>query len=456
MSATVEIALIEITDRQRKEITPKELLELKRSILEKGLLHAIVLSYPGPGYRLLAGERRLRAMTELHEEGHTFKYNGGDVPAGQVPFTTVSDLTEVELMELELEENILRQPLTWMEEAEAKVKIHKLRQGSNPSQTILATATEISERSGTPVSTERQELARSLLIVKHKDDPRVTGAKNEREAYRALLDKAETEFKAKLAVQAKAFTSTHTLLKGDCRKVLPTLKSGTFDLILSDPPYGISADSSKKDSKHFYDDSTENALDVCKFIISEGFRLTKPKALLYLFCDTDNFLLLRTYAQQQGWSTWRTPLIWNKGHIGYAPWGRAGYTRTYEAILFASKGQRELYRPGGSDVLDFSRVTKKEKVHAAEKPPHLLFSLLSSACITGDQVLDPCCGSGPIFTAGEKMKVKVTGIELDDTYHSQALARIGDLYNGSSEDECDEELEEEAEGQGDEEVDLLA
>lgn len=447
MHTFVPISQIEITDRQRKEITPKELIELKRSILSKGLLHAPVLSYPGPLYRLVAGERRLRAMVELHEEGLTFTYNNEQVPADHIPFTLIGDLVPADLQEAELEENILRMPLTWMEEAAAKAKIHELRvtkaeAAGEKKPTIKSTAEYIEAKKGTPpeetakvVENRRRELTEAILVNKHKDDPAVKAAKNLSQAYAAVLAKQENFFKAILAEKSGAQNTNLTLLKGDCLEILPTLEPGTFDIIFTDPPYGIGADTMKHDSKHFYDDSPENALRVCEAIIARGFELTKPKAALFMWCDVEHYIHLRNYAARQGWTPWRAPLIWHKGDQGHAPWGRAGFIRTYEMLLFVVKGQRELFVSGGPDVVLRKPVANATRQHAAEKPAAIIQYFLEKAALQGDKVLDPCCGTGAIFEAGNNLHLQVTGIEISPEYHTAAAARIGDLVNGKDNDQ---------------------
>lgn len=443
---------IEITDRQRKEITPAQLVELKRSIVSKGLLHAPVLSYPGPLYRLVAGERRIQAMRQLHEEGVPFTYNGEQVAAFHIPFSLISDLSPVDLQEAELEENLLREPLTWMEEAEARTKIHEMRVAAGAARgektSLLSTVKYIAEKQGaapeevekiTSNSKERAKLARDIIITQNKDLPAVKAAKNHGEAYRAILDRQEVEMRALLATKTAASNPDLKLLKGDCVEVMKTLRHGQFDVILTDPPYGIGADTMKSDSKHFYKDDADSALRVCREIISQGFNLCKPKATLMMWCDIEHFLPLREFCQQQGWVAWRTPIIWWKGAQGHAPWGRAGFVRTYEVLLFAVKGQRELHRAGGPDVLQVV-ANARGKTHAAEKPTEILRRLLECAAIQGDHILDPCCGSGPIFEVARRLQLKATGIELSPDYHNVALARLGDIQAGKTA-EPDEEDE---------------
>jgi site-specific DNA-methyltransferase (adenine-specific)/modification methylase len=447
---TALISAIEVTDRQRKEIMPKELLELKRSIAARGLIHPPLLSvHPDGTFKLVAGERRLRAMQELHEEGVNFTFDSTPVPMLQIPYTQVSDLAPLDLMELELEENILRANLTWLEEAEAKSKIHELRLAQNPKQTIKETAAEIASIKNDPstTTTSYKQLAQAITIAKHKDDPVVANAKNASQAYKNILGKMEAEMKAKLAAANVNFKPKHILIKGDCREVMKNLQPGYFDILFSDPPYGINADTAKKDSKHYYDDSPTNALDIYQHIIAKGFHLTKPKASLLLWCDIDHFLILREFAAAHGWTCWRCPLIYYKGESGHAPWGRAGFIRTYEILLYAVKGQKELYAPGGTDVKQYSSIVqshRRNKIHAAEKPVALLSHFLSLLGLEGHTVLDPCCGSGAIFPAAEERKLVATGIELDDHYYNVASSRLSAL---SDPEESDEDLDDDDDGE---------
>jgi ParB-like chromosome segregation protein Spo0J len=430
---------INMENRARQEFQPKELAELKRSILSKGLLHAPVLS---KALVLLAGERRIRAMLELHEEGNTFSHDGEVVPPGQIPYSLVQDLSPEDFLEAELEENTIRAELTWQEQTTLRVRIHELRRLQNPAQTQSETAEEIAKISGKPEKTEQARLARAITIEKHKDDPRVQNAPSESAAYRAILDRSNAQFKKQLAA-IEGFQSPHEIIHGDAFDVLPTLPEKQYDAIICDPPYGIDADKMGKEGQHFYDDSAAYALKFCKFIFTQGFRLTKSQALLFMFCDPEHFKELKEYAQMQAWTVWRTPLVWYKiGEGGNAPWGRGGFVRSSEFILFASKGGQELRNPGGSDVLPYRRVARGSKTHAAEKPADLLEKLVSVACLPDANLLDPCCGSGSILRAADKHKIRVTGIELDETYHAEAAARATEGFDPDKELDEDEEPEE--------------
>lgn len=421
MVKCINFEQITIEDRQRKTFKQPELDLLKRSIALKGLFHPIVLT---ADHRLVAGERRLRAMQQLNEEGLIFNCNGEEVPPFTAPFVYVSDLSVADLMEAELEENVLRVPLAMLEEVAAKAKIHQLRCEQNPKQTVADTAREIATIRNSNPESERKFLAESLIIVQHQDDPRVLRAKSRAEAFKAVLDKREKIWQGQLSKVERGTDHSHRIIHGDCLVELPNLPDKTVSTIIADPPYGIKADKQGKESNHYYDDSPEYALKICEAIIREGFRVCKTRAILFMFCDIDHFIHLRTYCTQQCWVPWRTPLTWFKGNSGHAPWGRAGFRRTTEVCLFAVKGQAELVHFGENDLLNFPRVSKNERVHAAEKPIPLLSSLIRLSTLPGEIVLDPCAGSGPIISAARRNSCRTICIERDETSYAECLARL--------------------------------
>lgn len=443
----IPISSILIEDRQRKEIKPGEIQALKTSIVSKGLLHPIVCRLaPDGSAKLLAGERRLRAMTELHNEGHEFTCDLQPVPPDQVPVINVAELTADDFAEAELEENVLRVALTWLEEAQARDLIHRLRQARNPMQTYQDTAREVSAIVDSNPDTERRLLSKSTIVARHADNPKVRAARSLNEAVKIVMGEAEAKFKAAVVQHKSHIATDHRIILGDCTEVLKTLPRNSVDTIIVDPPYGMRADKMGKGEFHMYDDSPEAALSVCKTIIREGFHVAKSRALLFMFCDIDHFVTLREYCKAQAWSVWRTPIIWDKAAPGHAPWGRAGFQRSYELMLFATKGQKELLSPGGSDVVTHSRVGRAARMHAAEKPIALLDWLLSISTIPGQVVLDPCCGSGAIIAAARPHKVRVIGIEKDPIAHTAALARL----------HGEDPEQEESEDDGKQRVDLLS
>lgn len=420
----IAIKNVKVGDRQRKEFKPKDLQELSTSIQTKGLLHPIVLT---ASFTLIAGERRLRAVTELHKLGLTVNHDNQPVPLDQIPYVFIGDLSPADLLEAELEENLIRVGLTWPEQVEAIATIHRLRKELNPAQTLADTAGAVFRLSPESATSKTTLVSRALAVVNHLDDKDVLNAPNVSAAYKKVMQKSEQQLQAQLyAITSSKAKDRHTLKLGDARELISSIPDGTVDLILTDPPYGIAADKSNSSSIHHYDDSTENAQELMKLLLLEGFRITRPRAAMFVFCDTKLFGWLHAAAIAALWTPWSQPLIWNKGP-GPAPWGTAGFQRAYESIFYAVKGQKELRKPGGPDIFDIARVDRNVKVHAAEKPVALLSRLIDLTCEPGSVIFDPFCGSGSVFTAADTQHCRAIGFEVNPEYHKLAAARIFQL-----------------------------
>jgi DNA modification methylase len=143
-----------------------------------------------------------------------------------------------------------------------------------------------------------------------------------------------------------------------------------------------------------------------------------------MFCDIDLFDWLKLSASNMGWSPFRRPLIWQKSESeGLAPWGAQGPRITTEFIFYATKGRRGLHA-SPIDVFNIRRVSRAERLHAAEKPVELLSRLISCASLPGDFILDPCCGSGSTLVACRETKRQGLGIESDLDYYNTAMANL--------------------------------
>ena len=440
MTQYIALDRISIGRRQRKRIEASPLNDLEESIRQRGLIHP-------PTYReidgetdtvwqLIVGERRTTAMKNLHARGVQFYHDGVLVPKDVIPILTLhSTLTRADLKQVEFDENKIREPLPWQDEAEALAEIHRLRQEENPSQSRLATAQQLIEEKVVETNTSAHALAqriqRATAISENLSNPTIAKARNETEAYNLLLKSEEEKINATIAQRRLAATAgipSIDIRQGDCTLVLPTLDAGMADLILADPPFGIGADTGgfrqRSVHHHNYSDTPEIALSVATTIITEGFRVAKPVANLWLFTDIDMFYVLRDLCRQAGWTPFRTPVIWRKSASeGMAPWQGKGPRRTYELLLYATKGQRGLHT-SPVDILDFSRVSRSERIHAAEKPVDLLRAIIECSTLPGDFVLDPCCGSGSTLVAARLARRTGLGIEIDDTFYNTAMSNV--------------------------------
>lgn len=132
-------------DQPRRHFNPKALEELAASIRAKGVLQPILVrKLPEGGYRIIAGERRWRAARQA---GLT------DVPV------IVKEISEVDVFELALIENIQREDLSPIEEAEAY-------------QRLLTEHGLTQEDLASRVGKERSTIANALRLLRLPDELR--------------------------------------------------------------------------------------------------------------------------------------------------------------------------------------------------------------------------------------------------------------------------------------------
>lgn len=106
-------------DQPRQTFSPESIQELADSIREKGVLQPVIVSKKGDGFTLICGERRLRAATLCGLE---------KIPA------IIKEIAPQEFLEWGLIENIQREDLNPLEEAQAYLKM--MEQGGESQEQV--------------------------------------------------------------------------------------------------------------------------------------------------------------------------------------------------------------------------------------------------------------------------------------------------------------------------------
>lgn len=430
MAQSIQFSEITIAaNRQRKDFDPEALTDLANSISAVGLLHPIVLRETTGGFVLVAGERRLRAIESLWAQGDCVRYNNATFAENEVPYVTLGELSPLEAEEAELDENLKRRDLSWQERSEALGRLHALRLAqaveAGESHVIADTLREIetSDYGG-----DRQ----ALLLAAHLDNPIVASAKSTKDAFKALKRAEETEKSLALAEQVgqNYNSSVHQLFHADCMEWLKGCPDNTFDVILTDPPYGMNAQSfgdgagTQVNSIHSYNDTPQEWNRLMEPFCREAFRVAKPEAHAYIFCDFDRFHFLRQFMLKAGWDVFRTPFIVYKTSSGRIPRPEHGPRRQWEMCLYAIKGNK----PVTAIYSDVIPCKLEENLgHGAAKPIELYVDLLRRSIRPGDSVLDAFAGTGTIFPAAHQCKVYATGIEVSPEYYGISVRRLNDL-----------------------------
>lgn len=421
-----------------------QLAELRTSITETsyGLQHPIVVRR---GERdmlfLVAGERRLRAAQEAFDLGRPLRHAGETLPLGEVPVVDLGDLDPVDAFEAELEENIRRTDLSMIENAQATAKLLELRSAQarrdgREAPKAIDIASEIagitkpdSRETWKDAAAAQTKVRDQLIVARHAADPEVRKATSLKEAVKIIKKKEDAKQNAALAIAHGAVfkSSSHQLFNEDCLAWMATAAYQQFNLIITDPPYGINAHEFNDSgvgsdaAAHFYDDSPESWSALMKVLPGALASVATVDAHAYLFCDFDRFPELRLRMSEAGWIVHRTPIIWHNPDGFRAPWPEHGPQRKYELILYARRGERKVNKLLG-DVIECRKDSALG--HPAQKPVALIENLLARSARPGDRVLDPFAGSGATIEACNNHKLACTAIEKDVAAYGIALKRL--------------------------------
>jgi ParB/RepB/Spo0J family partition protein len=439
--AQINIASIHPKDRYRTDFGNLE--ELKLSISEQGLISPIAVQTQKDGsFLLLAGERRLRACSEL----------GHEVIDAKV---WTEDLTELDVRCIELAENLYRKDFTWQEKVRLEAAIHALQVGekgekispTGPGHSQADTARFLGVSPGEV--TQNLKLARAFDTV-----PELAESKTREEALKKLRLLQETAIHEELMRRANASaeacedSSEETKVKmctafmlGDARVLMKDVDAETMDFIEIDPPYAVSLDTLKQGSDgHMaeYTEVTDSAYyEFMGIILDEAVRILKPSRWLVLWHGHHHSQVLAGMLRARGLTVAPIPAIWVK------PAGQANhpeYTMAscYECFHYASKGNAILLKQGRPNVFHVSPVPPQRKVHPTERPVELIEALLQTFTMKGQKMLVPFLGSGASLMAAANQGLDAFGFDLSEMYKKSYEVRIltqthGKYFNTTAE-----------------------
>ena len=191
------------------------------------------------------------------------------------------------------------------------------------------------------------------------------------------------------------------LILGDCLEVMPLL--GTFDAVVTDPPYGIGFQSNYRNVAHNQianDQSVELLQWAC-----EG----RGAHSNYIWMRWDN---LRNIPTPKSLVTW----VKDNHSMGDL---KHEHGRQTEVCAFYPGVNHYFPKGRPNDVVRAARTGNE--LHPTQKPVGLMEVVLSW---TAGAVLDPFMGSGTTLVACQKLGRQGTGIELDPDYFEIACKRV--------------------------------
>lgn len=232
------------------------------------------------------------------------------------------------------------------------------------------------------------------------------------------------------SIVTKETNNLRDVVHGDCLEVMKLIPSQSIDLIIADPPYGMSYKSGKWHGhyvrgKHRVIPKNISPIlgdnDIVDFF-EESHRILKEKGAIYVFGSWRTSEKWRPLIEKH--FVLRNKLIWVKNNHTMGSW-KHQYRNKYEEIFYADLGAHELRGPKGhADVLMFNRVRDSKRLHPAEKPVNLLEYLIKESSDPEAIVFDPFAGSGSTLVAAKNTNRRYLGIEIDKSYVDIANRRL--------------------------------
>jgi len=197
-----------------------------------------------------------------------------------------------------------------------------------------------------------------------------------------------------------------TIYHGDCREIMPTL--GRFDLVLTDPPYGIGAYANGKmgagvlAKQSTYEAASWDAAPVEDGLIRDI--ITAGKRACIWGGNYYSHLL-------DGGPSW---LVWDKENgANYFADGELAWTNYGGAVRI----KRHMWH-------GMLRKNNEQRDHPTQKPLDVIMWAMSLCPGEPQTILDPCAGSGTTGRAAKDLGRKAVLIEREERYCEIAARRM--------------------------------
>lgn len=210
----------------------------------------------------------------------------------------------------------------------------------------------------------------------------------------------------------------------DNKQLMARYPDGYFDLILTDPPFGMEFNSGHRKVKHDKIKDDDNLLWLPEFL-KETKRISKPDAHHYYFCS-NHFVDVFVSEIKKAGLPYKNILVWEKNNTGMGDLF-GDYAPQYEFIIFCSNGTKKLNGRRDSNIIKAKK--QSNDLHPTQKPEYLMRYLLNKSSNQNDIVLDPFMGSGTTAVSCQIENRKFVGCDIEKKYYDVCMKRIQVLQN---------------------------
>ena len=452
----IALSSVAVFDRAREDLGDIQDLANSMNNPDIGQLQPIVVSALSDGrWKLEAGGRRFAAATLLGWK--------------EIEASTKDQLTPRQSKRIEFEENFRRKAMSWQEDAKTVREVHAMSMEDDPEWSVDKTAAFM----GVSRRTVYAYMELSDAIDKHED---IANADTPFAATKRLRHIKEIKNR-QVAVENRRLAEEVGMVKkdpgtrctihlGKAEEYMAQREAESCDAVITNPPYGVEIEDLFHSGKRIYkDDTAKRIVDLAEVLVNEAYRILRPNRWFVIYWPTvyleemkglsenlqnkikariayslsgvlkDPVILDAAINQvfkglqpefdgiltRAGFKFQKVPAIWvkpNKTQSGTNdPW--ANMDPAYESLYFCRKGDAKFHRLRKNDLFIFD-TPKSDRIHPLQMPPEAWQAVLEMIVMPGEEVVEPCCGSGSGGVAAIRQRVHYDGIELDPEWASRA------------------------------------
>ena len=242
-------------------------------------------------------------------------------------------------------------------------------------------------------------------------------------------------------------TENGILYCGDCREILKRIPNDLVNLLVTDPPYGISQKGEKISRTNFRHLNVKRTSDIKldfgewdhfqsldEFIgfteswFKECIRILKNKSWIYVFFDKMKTGIFDIFLAPKYNLKSRTIFVWCKTNPTPS-FRKVNWISATEFVWVGSKGETKLKNfLNQKDMYNYmltpNKSSYKKTEHLTEKPEILISKFVLTSSLENEIVLDPFAGSGTTLVVAEKLGRKWIGIEISKDYCDIIVKRL--------------------------------
>jgi len=210
----------------------------------------------------------------------------------------------------------------------------------------------------------------------------------------------------------------------DCIEGMKKIPDNSVDLILTDPPYGISQDLNCKNQRLGTTAKLNFNFGEWDKFNREWFHIAihKTKGWIMTFCAKKDIGFYWDILEKNNFKAIDV-LVWQKPDP--VPLNaKTKFLNAWEGAVIAKKAGATFNGRCQHNIIKFQAPKGKNRIHPTQKPENLMKQLVLLTTKKGELVLDPFMGSGTTAVACIGTGRKYLGFEIDKKYCKQAKNRI--------------------------------